>query len=190
MHYTELCINALALSNDPLISNVDGLERLDSLSRCLNSIKSWFEIFFTIPPSNYLSISWPMFTQLAHSIIILHRLSTFEDSAWDLGLVRSTMDLNLVLEHFINNLRLMRGHRSDSSEPDMFAKVALVFESAKSWSKNRFIVDADSISGIFVRNFPEDTVHVPVQDTPLMNIMDDAWLSEELGAWSYDFVSS
>jgi hypothetical protein len=99
------------------------------------------------------------------------------------------VDLNAVLEQFINNLRIMRGCFCDGSESDAFAKVAMVFESVKSWKKSIPIEDESGISGVFVRQFVEKTHEAPMQDIPLMNIVDDTWLSEELGSWSYDFIS-
>ena len=173
------------------MSNVDGLERLGCFFKCLNSMKCWFDIFMTIPASEYFGISFPFYTQLTHSIILLHRLSTFEDPAWDLDLVRSTVDVEIVIESLIHNLQLLsRGvGRNDGSQVDFFAKVSSIFASVKYWSKSMLIEDGSGINGVFIRQFKDIGIADPARDVPLMTVMENSWLSEELGSWNYDFVS-
>jgi hypothetical protein len=104
------------------LTNTSPFTRLDSLSSCLTALKSWFHLFFTIPLSQYLNISFPFFAQLAHSIVILHRLSTFEDQSWDLGLVKETLDIILVLKQLVTNFGLLRGVHGDGTEGELLGR--------------------------------------------------------------------
>jgi len=195
MHHTELCINSLALlSDEPLISTTSEFSRLDYLSACVPSIKSWFQTFFAIPPTSYLSLAFPVFTQLTHSIVILYKLSVLDDPAWDRGLVRETVDIFLILEQLIGNFQLMAGTTDSTEEPaaHVFAKLAYLFDSVRTWLKNKPIpsrVHENSASSANSHtNNGDGAGEVALQDGELMDMMDDAWMSEVLGPWSYDFM--
>jgi hypothetical protein len=187
MHYTELCINTLALSKDTLISNTAGYERLDCLSQCLNSIKSWFELFFAISTSEWAGISFQLFTQLAHAVVILHRISVLEDPAWDLALVRSTVDIMLILDRLTTTFRSLAEDSGEGSNIGVFGKMAFVFEWVKSWPRSKIFADPKGIndSNAFRMQSAEETIDAAMQDMPPM-MMDDVLLSEVLGSWSYD----
>jgi len=133
------------------------------------------EILFAIPPGDYFSNSFPFFTHIMHSIVILYRLSTFEDPAWDRNLVRETVDIVLILEQLISNFRLLKGHDT-----------TMVFEWVKSWSQSKLTGDVTNTNGNSTIH-SEETIDVPMDDTTMLNIMDDTWLSDMLGSWSYDF---
>ncbi|KAE9376342.1 hypothetical protein N431DRAFT_289530, partial [Stipitochalara longipes BDJ] len=137
IHRTNFSINALALSKEPLVSNTTNFTRLDCLSTCLASLKSWFGIFFTIPPSQFLNLSFPYFSQLVNAIVLLHRLSTFEDPAWDRGVVKETIDILVVLERLIGSFKLLQGECKEVTEAELFGKMAMVFEWVRNLSKTK-----------------------------------------------------
>jgi hypothetical protein len=88
--------NALA---DPL----PNLRRVESLSACLVAVKSWFQTFFsleTVPLSCYPCISMALFTGMAHCLVALFRLSTFEAPGipWDRQQVKEELDFREVLK--------------------------------------------------------------------------------------------
>lgn len=72
------------------------LERIDSLWACLSATKSWFTLFFRldiIPLFQYPQLAMPVFNQLAHCLIVLFRLSTFESPHWERKRVRQELNL-------------------------------------------------------------------------------------------------
>jgi hypothetical protein len=97
----------------------------------------------------------------------------------------------LILDQLIQNFRLLSGggggQCKDENEMDPFAKLAHVFESVKSWTKSRLVGDAAGISGVFMQ--PEEASDASMQDIGDMGGLDDMWLTEMLGSWSYDFIS-
>lgn len=95
----------MAVCKAPFTVDSAGLQRLESLYICLNTVKSALDNFFTLPSSAYLGLSFPFFAQFAQYIVILLRLSTFEHPAWDTGFVRSTVDVLVVLDQIISNLQ-------------------------------------------------------------------------------------
>lgn len=173
--------------------------RLESLTSCILSLKSWFEIYLAIPISTYIDISFPFFTQLAHCVVILHRLSVLEDPGWDRSVVRETVDILAVLERVVVNFRSLSAEGGDGGvvRADIFAKLAWIFESVRVWTR-----------GKLVTIFGEDTMHKQTWngedalglqagfgesgdagvDMMMVNGIDDAYLNDMLGPWSYDFL--
>jgi hypothetical protein len=132
IYSTELTINEIALSKAPIISNSSDFQRLESLYTCLNSAKSWFDVFFTIPPSAYIGFSFSVLSQLVHCLVALYRLSTLDDPAWDKDIIRNTVNLLLILDQVANNIgqvTRLAGLDTDSTELGVFTKAAKMVES-------------------------------------------------------------
>ncbi|QDS74137.1 hypothetical protein FKW77_001111 [Venturia effusa] len=88
-------------SLDTCPSATSTLERLDSLWACLSATKSWFALFFclnVIPILQYPQLAMPIFNQLAHCLIVLFRLSTFELPNWDRKRVRQEVNLGATVK--------------------------------------------------------------------------------------------
>jgi hypothetical protein len=86
-------------SLDACPSSTNSIERIDSLWSCLSAAKSWFSLFFRIdtnPLFRYPQVSMPILNQLAHCMIVLFRLNTFESAGihWDRTLVRQELDIS------------------------------------------------------------------------------------------------
>lgn len=123
-----------------------------------------------------------------YSIVILHRLSTFEDPAWDKAMVRSTVDILVILDRIISHFRQVGNDGIDNSEPVMFDNLALVFESVRSWSKSKLIGNASGTNDVLNMQAMEENTDAPMHDIPVMNAIDDMWLGELFGPWSYETI--
>ncbi|KAI1098443.1 putative C6 transcription factor [Jackrogersella minutella] len=135
VHYIELCINEAthtANSSAPLLTTpsigdndyTSGYERLECLWRSVNAIKSWFDIFFTLSPSAFRGLSFPFWAQLARCTVILYRLSTLEDPAWDRKAVRDVVDLSLVLDQIAKNMEQASREAGEQSNDDVLMQVS------------------------------------------------------------------
>ncbi|KAL8830947.1 MAG: hypothetical protein Q9191_001155 [Dirinaria sp. TL-2023a] len=71
--------------------------RIESLYSALEATKKWFDIYCTFPPAHHFRFTIAITTQLAHSIIILYRLETFDHPGWDRELVRQVCNLTDIL---------------------------------------------------------------------------------------------
>jgi len=100
LYNTELTIHELSLSKEPL-SDMADFQRLESLCICFQSVKSWFNLYFSLPCRDHTSFVFPIYTHLAHCMVALYRLSVFEDPQWDVSLVRQQLDLSLVLDRIV-----------------------------------------------------------------------------------------
>lgn len=56
---------------------------LEDLYRCVEAIKSFIEVYFTISVDAYLTIPFSVFGQFAHAFIVLTKLASLEIDGWD-----------------------------------------------------------------------------------------------------------
>ncbi|KFY10185.1 hypothetical protein V491_07780 [Pseudogymnoascus sp. VKM F-3775] len=78
------------------------LQLAKSLWTCLEATKSWFTLFVSadiLPLSSYAEMPMALMSQMAHFIVALYRLSTFEcpGVSWDRQLVREEVDLGVMI---------------------------------------------------------------------------------------------
>ncbi len=105
-------------------SNSLGFDLIDFSWRSVGTIKTWMEIFFSLPPSECAGLSFIHMAQLARCLMVLYRLSTFAHPAWDCDLVRSTVDLLLVLDSVVEKLELASSEAGERSPDDLFMHMA------------------------------------------------------------------
>lgn len=168
---TEISLYEIALSQSAIFPNDPSFRRLDSLYACLYATKSWFDIFLAIPPAHYIGFPTSMLTQMAHCIIVLYRLSTFDDQDWDLGLVKQALDFPVVLDQLIQRIsqvRIAAAMRDDGTEENnIFCGTKRRLEAIRSWWDVR--VDAEL-------GRHEKRVVIDNADGVSMNSWDDSWL--------------
>ena len=135
LYSTELTINEMALSQVPITTHHSNFQQMESLFACVKSIKSWFEVFFTIPTTAYIGFPFSIFSQLVRCLVTLWRLSTLNDPAWDKNGVQKAVDLLLTMDHVINNMEqattLAGLDNSNIAEGDVFSRTAKLFRSIR-----------------------------------------------------------
>lgn len=57
---------------------------LEDLYRCLEAIKSFTDVYFSIPTSAYLTVPFSVYGQFAHAFIVLTKLASLEMEGWDM----------------------------------------------------------------------------------------------------------
>lgn len=116
--------------------------------------------------------------------------------------MRETVDVLGVLECVVGRFRgLSMEAEGGNDGKDIFRKLAWVFDSVRIWSRGKLVLifgedGVDRETGAFggevglQEGFGEvGDVGVDVGvDLMMANGMDDVWLSEMLGPWSYDFL--
>jgi hypothetical protein len=106
-----------------------------SLNTGLESIKSWFNVFFTISPAAYIGLPFFVLWQLLRCLMALRRLTTLDDPTWDPYSTWKTLDPLLILDRAINNMEqvavLAVLDNSGNPEGDMFFRVAQIGRSAR-----------------------------------------------------------
>jgi hypothetical protein len=181
LYSTELTINEIALSKAPIISNDSDFQRLESLYACLNPIKSWFDVFFTISPAAYIGFPFSMFSQLAHCLTALYRLSTLDDPAWDKDIVQNTANLLLISDQVANNMGRVTGLAgldNDSTEGDVFTRAAKMAEYIRLGWEAKLDVEPRR-PAIPTRQNVDGTI----PEVLPIDFSDEAWLTDILVSW-------
>lgn len=102
-HSTEIFIHSMGLFKP----NIPEAQRVDSLYSCLRSVRSWYDIWFSIPLSEMPSLPFATYIQLSGTQVALYRLTTTEDPAWDKEVLRTTADLLVILDRTIDRFEAM-----------------------------------------------------------------------------------
>ncbi|KAI1762953.1 putative C6 transcription factor [Hypoxylon sp. FL1150] len=189
MHYIELCINETlhtANSNEPLLatpgsspsSNSTGFERLECLWRSVNAIKSWLDIFYTLPPPTVSGCPFPLRAQLARCLVVLFRLSTLEDPAWDRQAVRGTVDLLLVLDQIATKLDIASRESGEQSGDEIFAQFSKAMRTFRAWAATKIAPEEPVADPAWSYAGTTPTVGYGMMDNNPMMMMDighDGW---------------
>ena len=101
MHYQSVEMSIYEIGFFKTSSASHDFTRLEVLHSCLKTVQGFFANFLSQPVSVITSLSLFTFTQLAHAVVILHKLSTFEHPDWDLEYVRATLDFGDVIGQLI-----------------------------------------------------------------------------------------
>ena len=121
---------------------------------------------------------------MAHCMVVLCRLSTLEDPAWDLTLVRKTLNLSLVLDQLASNMAQVEAAASiDTTNYDgqsIYGQCAKRMLNIKEWWEGRL---ASETSGGNPAQHGVNGTMGPMA----MDGVDDAWFMDMLGAWDYPF---
>ncbi|CAD6586535.1 MAG: hypothetical protein ASARMPREDX12_002379 [Alectoria sarmentosa] len=180
LYSTEVRVHEIAFSKAPAVINSPGFQRLDGLYACLHATKSWWDVFLAFPPASYVGFSAPIFTQMAHCIIILFRLLTFDDPVWDRGLVRDTANLSLILgqviERIIQAKVAMNLDEGVLEGKDALGLTAATLESIKIWWDAKLA--AESMDNVAL----DQTLGGSYMDNS-----DDVWLKDILGQGDFQF---
>jgi hypothetical protein len=86
----------------------------------VKAIKLWLDVFYTLPPVSIQGLSFLFWSQYMRCIILLKRLSTYEDPAWDRQAVRNVVDLPHVLQWMIDKLELASREAGERADDDLF----------------------------------------------------------------------
>ncbi|KAK9367092.1 hypothetical protein V1509DRAFT_194602 [Lipomyces kononenkoae] len=180
LHYVEVMVNDVALTNAITVCPDEGSFRVEYLSACLNSLKTWFDLFFQYHPSVYTRFSWSTFEQMKYCFFMLGRLSTLEDPAWDKRLVQNTFDILRVLQQLASNLRQVKpltGLQIDGVMEDVFTKFYRQVVSLQSWWESNM-----EFGSIVTKEIPSHHPEVaPTADCS--SDWDNSWLQDLLGIW-------
>jgi hypothetical protein len=178
LHDTELRVHEIGLCQTQDIFTSQDNRRLECLYACLQAAKSWIDVFFSIPPSQYVGFSTSTYVNLVHCFVCIYRLSTFDHPEWDRGLVGENVDVSLFLQTTERNFLLVKKAAgldvNGSEDMDTFSIMAAKTRVIKMWWEAMNVPAVDSMevaAGEELCDFP-------------MDFLDDDWLIDLLGSWN------
>ncbi|KAF5026301.1 hypothetical protein F66182_1623 [Fusarium sp. NRRL 66182] len=189
---TEVQVNSVGL----FMQNIPVNQRIESMYFCLKAIRSWFDVFFSIPVEKVPGAPFALFIQLSQIQIALYRLTTSEDPAWDKDTVRNTADLLLLLDQVIDFfMRLDSAYkmRTKAGEETVFIKGANIMRNVRnSWEPtlSRHLGATSSTStnrGVGQSMVATNPVHdsIDMANVNMMDFGDITWMSDVFGPWDF-----
>ncbi|PYI35854.1 hypothetical protein BP00DRAFT_333610 [Aspergillus indologenus CBS 114.80] len=188
-HYnTSLSLYESALTKGAIasITNVS-YEHLDYLYGCLEATKSWFDVFLSIPPAEYIGFPFAIFSQMVQNLVTLYQLTTLDNSVWDTTNVRRTADIIQIMNMVISNMGQVASLNGIDGDPggDIFSNIAKTYQAVRMGWETKLDPTplgshvANSIPSLSVPTLSEPPDALSVSDTfPLVE--DNDWLADML----------
>ncbi|RAK92533.1 hypothetical protein BO79DRAFT_53805 [Aspergillus costaricaensis CBS 115574] len=186
-HYnTSLSLYESALPKGAISSTVNvTYEHLDYLYGCLDATKSWFDVFLSIPPGEYIGFPFAVFAQMVQNLATLFQLSTLESPLWDTANVRRTADILRILDTIVSHMSLVStiNGLDGGTEADIFSIIAQTYHAVRVGWETRLNTDPIGSSVVYPvppiidQNLP-NIPPMPSDALPLMG--DNDWLTDML----------
>ncbi|GKZ26538.1 hypothetical protein AbraIFM66951_002745 [Aspergillus brasiliensis] len=186
-HYnTSLSLYESALPKGAIASTLNvTYEHLDYLYGCLDSTKSWFDVFLSIPPGEYIGFPFAVFAQMVQNLATLFQLSTLESPLWDTANVRRTADVLQILDTIVNNMSLVATINGLAGDPgaDIFSNIAQTYHAVRVGWETRLKPDpigssaVDPVPSILNQTLPDI---LATSSDVLPGIGDHDWLTDML----------
>ncbi|KAH8701970.1 hypothetical protein BGW36DRAFT_109180 [Talaromyces proteolyticus] len=198
-HYVELYINQLGscLTWDSVVLNpsgqrtdvgvLPGFERLESLWRSVESIKSLMDNFYNIPPSELVGLPFHFWSQMILCITVLKYLSVLEDPAWDRRAVQNTVDIMSTMEYMIQKLELTSQELGLQCDDNLFRLLSKLFSKCQVWAAERWNLasqlqdigqNADPCASTLNSSIPDLDQMIWMQS---MDLESDQWFDDMMG---------
>ncbi|KID85895.1 hypothetical protein MGU_07004 [Metarhizium guizhouense ARSEF 977] len=115
LHYNYLLVRlyepATFLHEIPEEGGAPSTYRAQCLRNCLFASKAYFDVLFTLPPSQYVYQSITFTEQITFVLVITTRLLLLETSDWDVHFARVTVDFLSVVDRLVQRLEASEAER-------------------------------------------------------------------------------
>jgi hypothetical protein len=184
-HVIEISIYEAGLCHPPPDSDpIPGFKRLELLCACLEATQSYFDVFFSIPPSSYISMSLPTWSQLSAVLAVLQMLFILQHPDWDLATVRAVIDYNVTFNQLIQNLESLIT-LPGFERLDVFSRSAKWMKGVKEFVEAKMGALPPATTENESDQMPDFGFVPGAEDlTDFFQFLDDAWMSEILPAES------
>ncbi|KAH8901250.1 hypothetical protein GQ53DRAFT_707560 [Thozetella sp. PMI_491] len=172
---------------------VPGFERLECQWQSVEAIRSWLDIFQTVPLADCVGLPFHFWSQTIRCTVILKHLSTMEDPAWDCRAVRTRVDLSLVLDWVSAKFERLSGETGLDIDDDLFKLLSKLLTRSRAWMESKMLLVAqkrDAVTGDWIAE-PDITGgrYPSILDEMVwmesMNLESDQWF-ETMLHWSPD----
>ena len=190
MHYNNVdmsvCELGLAIPTSLAIGNNHDFHQLETLHTCLRAANDFFEIFLAQPAYVARRLSFFTYTQIAHTLVVMHRLSTFESKEWDLGYVRETVNFGRILDRLISWFgKVLTAEELEQSNLDVesiFARTVRKLRLLKTWHDQKMALGSLT-AGASSTVLDGDVA----MNGASVDFFNEAWLEQMLGPWDYQY---
>ncbi|OIW24686.1 hypothetical protein CONLIGDRAFT_584386, partial [Coniochaeta ligniaria NRRL 30616] len=193
--YSELAVLENSLCRTPYNPKKPDLRRYEILSRIVDTLKRWFDMFFPLSNAHYTALSLAFWCQLAHTIMSLYKISTLDEPAWDRAALRRDIDVLDICDRVIHDMNAASAHRRQirpeiaattpsqcAADNDIFSVCGrMIVAMRNGWALELGAPQMDP-TGLAADGPPDDNGFVDNITTGPMavpiNFLDDAWLTD------------
>ena len=177
MYHVDIKIHDLALLKD----EASDFRRTENLFTCFRAIRSFLEIWLAMTPHDFLDLPFPMFCQAGHCLIVLYKLTVFEDPMWDREYVRNTLDVLTTLDTMVDTLyqaAKIIGDDNEMVEQNFLTKGCRVMAQMRAGWASKLETPSTVLPITPATNHTEE----PASDM-FADLMSDRWLTDMLATW-------
>jgi hypothetical protein len=111
-------------------------QRIDAVWRCVEAVRTYFEIYFATPPQDFLIYPFQVLGQSVQASVTLLRLATLEVDGWDLAALREELSYSVIIGELTRRFELVETLPIDgiTINNDSFTK----FAAKTRWMKNLY----------------------------------------------------
>ncbi|KAI1642323.1 uncharacterized protein F4817DRAFT_353233 [Daldinia loculata] len=150
----------------------------ETVNASLTSIKSWFDVFFTLTPDTYIGFPSSILSQLLRCLVTLYRLRIMSDPA-RVGDGAGVMDPLLILDRVVSNMEqveVLGGlDNGGVQERDIFFRAAQMFRALRPGWEAELRSKELALSNITI---PQNFDDIPLQDFLGMDFLDIDWITD------------
>jgi hypothetical protein len=151
----------------------------------LNISKAGLELLLGLPIDEYSGISFFQWAQSARCIVVLYRLTTYTDPAWDRQAVRDTADILLLLDRAADRTEQASEYVGEQSDDDLFRQLTRMLRALRAWVGSKIGLGTEN-QPTYGFNNGRSNGDTPVGDNPISSMAtidfeNDMWLEEFLG---------
>lgn len=112
-------------------------KRLDGLWSCVDSLRSYFEVFCSCSVESYVFLPYALWGQLSHALLTLSRVCLVDIDGWDRSLIEEDMHFPVAISRIMERLQSCQRYAKANWLGDVddliLGRVLRKFEWAKSW---------------------------------------------------------
>ncbi|KFA62819.1 hypothetical protein S40285_03813 [Stachybotrys chlorohalonatus IBT 40285] len=180
-----------------LKADVPNTQKIESMYASLAAMRSWYDIFFSIPATEMMALPFSFYVDLFKVNVSLYRLTTSEEPGWDRKILQGTADLLVVLDQSIEKFQQaipICNIQADDEEEPLFARASRILRSVRNnWEP----LVAQSLGGLPTPNsqaVASSDIYAPqapgnsnsmMPDPSSMDSQDYAWMSDVFGPWEF-----
>ncbi|KAI1801524.1 hypothetical protein F4811DRAFT_459927 [Daldinia bambusicola] len=150
----------------------------ETIDASLASIKSWFDVFFTITPDTYIGFPSSIFSQLFRCLVMLYKIKTISDPMYG-GDFTGEMDPVIILDRVVSNLEqveVLAGlDNSGVQEKDTFFQLTQIFRAIRSGWEAELRSNEPELPNI---TMSQNADEISFSDFLGMDFLDNDWLAD------------
>ena len=153
-------------------------KRLDGLWSCVDSLKSYFDIFCSCCVESYVFLPYALWGQLSHALLTLSRVCLVDIEGWDRSLIEEAMHFSAVISRVMERLqscqRFAKVNWLGETDDSVLGRVVTKFGWVRAWYEDH-VGEGEAYSGSKQTSICQDTASGDFGDLNTMFMENKFW---------------